>query len=187
MELWAGEDIVFSFTVKNPNVVTYRPRRANVTITTPDFRVETMLDGLVLGSAAVPGFSLFTVSETSKVAGEFNEIFIAIESNFPMVSLQRDPAQLLVQGMKGFNTPGGFMPIFGSQAFSVAKTGYGNWTTTTTSEPAELQITSGVMMGGCQTVGGVDSCALKVPGVFDYTALSIQRFSFIIQNIIYII
>ena len=181
-EIRAGEDIVFSFTVKNPNVVTYRPRRANVTITTPDFRVETMLDGLVLGSAAAPGFSLFTVSETSKVAGEFNEIFIAIESNFPMVSLQRDPAQLLVQGMKGFNTPGGFMPIFGSQAFSVAKTGYGNWTTTTTSEPAELQITSGVMMGGCQTVGGVDSCALKVPGVFDYTALSIQRFSFIIQN-----
>ena len=182
IEIQVGDDIVFSFAVQNPDFIAHSPRVANVTVTTQDFHTTTFADGLVLGAAAAPGFSVFEVSETSTVAGEFNEIFIAVESNFPMMTLQRNPGQLILRGMKGFSTPGGYMPIFGSQAFGIAKTGYGNWSIAKLNEPAEFQLTSGVMMCGCSTVGGEESCALKVPGVFDYTALGTQRFSYILQN-----
>jgi len=126
------------------------------------------------------------VSETSSVAGEYNEMFVDIQSNFPMVSLSAGAGGfLLMTGFRGYRTPGGHMPIFGQHAFQIAKTGYANWTKNNPSDPnspAVLEMKAGVMMGGCSSVGGEDNCALKVPGVFDYVGLGTQRFSFVLQN-----
>jgi len=183
-EFEVGEDIVFSFAVQNPDLAKYTPRTINVTVASPDIRIETSMDGTVLGSGSAPGFTVFEVQEASNVAGEFNENFVKLEANFPMLSLHSNtnPGLLLLGEMKGYGTPGGFMPIFGEEAFSVSKTAYANWSVTHPFKPSSLELKAGVMMGGCQSVGGVENCALKVPGVFDYSSLGTNSFSFIVQN-----
>jgi len=181
-EFKVGADIVFSFAIQNPDFLQYAPRKINVTITSPDVEIETSMDGTVLGSGSAPGFSVFEVEEASTVAGEYNENFVELQANFPMMSLDQNAGKLLLGGMKGYATPAGFMPIFGQQAFSVSKTAYANWSLPHPFQPATLELKAGVMMGGCQSVGGIDNCALKVPGVFDYTSLGTNSFSFIVQN-----
>jgi len=71
-EFEVGEDIVFSFAVQNPDLAMYTPRTINVTVASPDIRIETSMDGTVLGSGSAPGFTVFEVQEASNVAGEFN-------------------------------------------------------------------------------------------------------------------
>ena len=180
-----GEDIAFSFAVQNPSVA-QMARIHHVTINSHGLVVEEDMDGFVLRAGAKPGFSNLEVSETSSVAGEYNEMFVDIGSNFPMVSLSDSaPGFLRLTGFRGYRTPGGFMPILGQQAYQIAKTGYANWTksdNTDPNSPAVLEMKAGVMMGGCSSVGGEGNCALKVPGVFDFVGLGIQRFSFVLQN-----
>lgn len=179
-----GEDIAFSFSVRNPGVAQQK-RMHKVTIVSQGIAVEEDMDGFVLTAGADPGFGVFEVVEASAVAGEYNEIFVDVESNFPMMSLSPGAGSLLLTGFKGYGTPGGFMPILGQQAFHIAKTAYANWTKNDPydpNEPASLVMTAGVMMGGCRSVGGAENCALRVPGVFDFVGLGSQRFSFVLKN-----
>ena len=186
-DLEAGSDIVFSFAVQNSAVAQdvggVAGRIINVTLKTSDLQITEEMDGRILGSGGKPIFSLFQVKESSTVTGEFTEIFVSVQSNFPMVSLGFETQSVLkLSGFQGYRTPWGFMPIFGKDAFRVSKSGFANWTVDEETGSATLLLKGGVMIGGCGSVGGPDKCALKVPGILDETSLATSQFSFILQN-----